>query len=238
MTAQGEQAAAGWQDADFAQSWAERDSFRDLLDFPRRLAVAIVADDNPSPGTILDVGAGPGAVLSVFLQEFPSARGIWTDASPAMQDLACEQLAPFGDRVDYLIVDMTGLNGAALPSQVDVITTSRAAHHLDRGGLFSFYADVAARLAPGGWIVNLDHIGPASQAGPAGAAGFDDIWDRRLRAARKRFGDTPDANKHHHNYPLTSFADHVGALDAAGITDVEVPWRSFYTCLFMGRKAG
>lgn len=131
MTAQGEQAAAGWRDADFAQSWAERDSFRDLLDFPRRLAAAIVADDNPLPGTILDVGAGP-----------------------------------------------------------------------------------------------------------AGAVGFDDVWDRRLRAARKRFGDTPDGNKHHHNYPLTSFADHVGALDAAGITDVEVPWRSFCTCLFMGRKAG
>ena len=61
------------------------------------------------------------------------------------------------------------------------------------------------------------------------------MWDQRLRAARKEFGVTPDGPKHHHNYPLTSVQDHLDAFAAAGITDVEVPWRAFYTCLFMGR---
>lgn len=236
-TSQGERAAAPWRDAGFARSWAEGDPFRDLLDFPRRVAAAIVAGDNPEPATIIDVAAGPGAVLEIFLEQFPSARGIWTDASEAMLGLGKERLAPFGDRVEYRIADMTDLDRAGLPSQADVITTSRAAHHLDRDGLIAFYTEAAQRLAPGGWLVNLDHIGPASQAGPPAAAGLDDVWDQRLRAARKRFGVSPDGPKHHHNYPLTSLSDHLDAFAAAGITDVEVPWRAFYTCLFMGRVA-
>jgi len=82
-------------------------------------------------------------------------------------------------------------------------------------------------LAPGGWLVNLDHIGPA---GPG------DTWDKRLRTARKQFGAQSNGPKHHHNYPLTSVDDHLRALAAAGFTDVEVAWRAFFTCLFMARK--
>jgi SAM-dependent methyltransferase len=223
MTQQGQEAAAIWREADFARSWAEDDTFGDMLAFPRYMAAAIVAGDNPDPQCVIDVGAGPGAVLSVFLERFPSARGIWTDASEAMLGLARERLAPFGDRVEYRLVDMTDLAGGGLPGGADVITTSRAAHHLDRGGLFAFYAQAAALLKPGGWLINLDHIGPA------------DIWDKRLRAARRQFASAPEGPKHHHNYPLTSVTDHLEAYQAAGIMDVEVVWRAFYTCLFMGR---
>jgi hypothetical protein len=235
MTEQGQLAAAAWRDAEFARTWAEHDTVGDLLEFPRRLAAVVVAGDNPEPACIVDVGAGPGAVLSMFLEQFLSARGIWTDASEAMLGLARQRLAPFGGRVEYRIADMTDLEGAGLPAAVDVITTSRAAHHLDRAGLAAFYAAAAARLVPGGWLVNLDHIGSASQGGPPGTAGFDEVWDRRLRAARKTVGAAPDGPKHHHNYPLTSVSDHLSAFAAAGITDVEIPWRAFFTCLFMGR---
>jgi SAM-dependent methyltransferase len=235
VTQQGQQAAAPWRDPGFARSWAEGDSLRDLLDFPRRMAAVIIAGDNPAPARIIDIGAGPGAVLAVFLEQFPAARGVWADASEAMLGLARERLAPFGDRVDYHITDMTDLAGAGFPAGADVITTSRAAHHLDRDGLFTFYAQAASLLTPGGWLVNLDHVGPASAAGPPGVAGFDDVWDRRLRAARRRFGVTAEGQKHHHNYPLTSVSDHLDAFAAAGITDVEVVWRAFCTCLFMGR---
>jgi SAM-dependent methyltransferase len=224
MTTQGQQAAAIWREAGFAQAWANNDSSRDLLSFPRQMAAVIVADDRPDPDCIVDIASGPGAVLAVFLEQFPSARGIWTDASEAMLDLARERLAPFGDRVEYRIADMTDLASGGLPDQVDVITTSRAAHHLDRAGLFAFYAEAAARLTPGGWLVNLDHTGPA------------EVWDKRLRAARKAFGVSPEGPKHHHNYPLTSIQDHLDAFAAAGITDVDVVWRAFISCLFMGRK--
>lgn len=224
---QGARSAAIWRDTDFARDWAEGDSYRDLLSFPRHMAAVLIAADHPEPGIVVDIGSGPGDFLAVMLEQFPQARGVWTDVSEAMFDMARERLAPFGDRVDFHLADMTDLAGAGLPEQADIITTSRAAHHLDREGLFDFYGQVAGRLAPGGWLVNLDHIGPA---GPG------DTWDKRLRAARKQFGVTSSGTKHHHNYPLTSVDDHLQALAGAGFTDVEVPWRAFFTCLFMARK--
>lgn len=51
-------------------------------------------------------------------------------------------------------------------------------------------------------------------------------------------GVSSEGPRHHHNYPLTSIGGHLDAFAAAGITDVEVPWRAFFTCLFMGRAAG
>jgi hypothetical protein len=50
--------------------------------------------------------------------------------------------------------------------------------------------------------------------------------------------NTPDvtaAPSHPHHYPLPSIADHLAGYEAAGITDVDVSWRVFQTCLFAGR---
>ncbi|HEY7485238.1 MAG TPA: class I SAM-dependent methyltransferase [Streptosporangiaceae bacterium] len=227
MTEQGQRVAAVWQDPAFAKAWSEGDAMGDLLAFPRRLAAALVAHDRPDVRLVVDIGSGPGAVLATFLEEFPAARGVWSDASEAMLDRARETLAPYRDRVEFQLVDMTDLDGTGIPSGADVITTSRAAHHLDRAGLATFYTQAAEHLAPGGWLINLDHIGP------------DDVWDKRFRAVRPRFAAHGRKEpKHHHNYPLTSIQDHLDGYAQGGITDVEIAWKAFYTCLFMGRKAG
>jgi trans-aconitate methyltransferase len=218
------EATTTWQDDDYARSWAERDTMRDLLDFPRRIAAAIVADDNPDPALVVDIGSGPGDFLAVFLDQFPSARGRWTDVSNAMHGLAANRFAGLAGRVEFQMVDMTDLS--SIPDGAAVITSSRAAHHLDRAGLLDFYAQAASHLMPGGWLINLDHIGP------------DDTWNTRLRTVRKRFRVAAESGqKHHHNYPLPSVRDHLDGYAAAGITDVEIVWRAFYTCLFMGRRA-
>jgi SAM-dependent methyltransferase len=225
MTEQGRLAATVWSDRDFARAWAEGDALRAMLDLPRRISAAVVAGDRPEPSCVVDIGSGPGDYLAVFLEAFPSARGIWTDASPAMLEQARERLAGFGDRVTYRIADMTDL-GDAVPDAVDVITTSRASHHLDRAGLLDFYAAAAGHLAPGGWLVNLDHTGSR------------DAWEGRLRAARTLLRTGPSERAaHHHDKPLPTIADHVDGYAAAGITDVDIAWRAFVTCLFMGRRA-
>jgi SAM-dependent methyltransferase len=224
MTQQEERGRDIWREADFARGWASNDGLADLLEFPRQIAAAVVAHDNPAPECVVDIGSGPGAFLAVFLERFPSARGIWTDMSDVMFDLAKANLDRFGDRVEYRLLDMTDLSGGTIPAGADVIMTSRAAHHLDRDELFAFYTQAAGLLAPGGWLVNLDHTGPA------------EVWDARLRAVRKQFVPPESRRaKHHHNYPLTSAADHLEAFAAAGISDVDMVWRAFFTCLFMGR---
>ncbi len=227
MTEQGLRAAGPWQDAAFASGWARSDGNAGLLAFPRAIAAALVAEDRPRTARIIDIGSGPGDFLAVFLDEFPDAVGTWTDASAAMLGLATDNLARFGERVDFRIVDMTDLPAGELPAGVDVVLTSRAAHHLDRDGLFAFYREAARLLAPGGWLIDLDHVGPV-----------DDTWDGRLRSVRKRFlPPMPEHLRHHHNYPLTSVRDHLDAFAAAGLADVEVVWRSFVTCLFAARAA-
>jgi SAM-dependent methyltransferase len=225
MTEQGRASATIWSDRDFARAWAEGDALRPLLDLPRRISAAVVAGDRPEPSCIVDIGSGPGDYLAVFLEAFPAARGVWTDASEPMLEQARERLAEFGDRVTYRIADMTDL-GDAVPDGVDVITTSRASHHLDRAGLLNFYTAVAGHLAPGGWLVNLDHTGSR------------DAWEGRLRAARTLLRTTPaERAAHHHDKPLPTIADHLDGYAAAGITDVDIAWRAFVTCLFMGRRA-
>jgi SAM-dependent methyltransferase len=214
-----------WTDPSTALGWVENDAQRDLLSFPRVIAAEIVAIDRPTPAVVADIGSGPGDFLAVFLARFPAARGIWSDISEPMAGVAREQLEPFAGRVDYRIADMTDFDG--LPGDLDVIMTSRAVHHLDVDGLHRFYRDAAAHLAPGGWLVNLDHWGPS------------DVWNDRMREARNRLVPrTTEQKPHHHHYPLTSVGDHRHALAAAGLTDVETPWRSFVTALFMARRDG
>jgi SAM-dependent methyltransferase len=225
MTEQGLRAAEPWQDSTFANSWASADVHVELLALPRAIASALVAADRPDTARVLDVASGPGDFLAVFLAEFPAATGIWTDASEAMLTLARQRLARFGDRVEFRLADMTDLAAADLPDDIDVVLTSRATHHLDRAGLHAFYRDAARLLAPGGWLFDLDHIGPVT-----------DDWDRRLRSVRTRFQPpVPKASRHHHTYPLCGVRDHLDGLAAAGLEDVEVVWRAFVTCLFAAR---
>lgn len=227
MTAKGQKVAAPWKDPAYAEAWATGDAASDWLTFPRRIAAAIVAADRPSTRLVADIAAGPGAMLEALLAELPEAEAIWCDASEAMLAQAKERLAGFGGRVTYLIADMTDLDGAGLPGDLDALVTSRATHHLDRETLVGFYSAAAHRLCPGGWLVNLDHIGPS------------DSWDRRYRSVRKRFvPPSPPGSGHDHNWPLPSEADHLCAYRAAGITDVDVAWRAFYTYLFIGRSEG
>jgi SAM-dependent methyltransferase len=232
MTEQGRVAAAPWRDHTFANVWTRGDNHAQLLELPRAIAAALVAQDRPEVRTVLDIGSGPGDFLAVFLDEFPQARGIWLDASEAMLHLAEQRLAPYRDRVEYRLLDMTDLLGRDLPTDIDAIITSRAAHHLDPTGLTDFYGQVAQLLAPGGWLLNLDHTGPT-----------EEVWDQRLRTVRKHISERqsqPPSNTptHHHNYPLTSIEDHFAGLKAAGLTDAEIPWRAFVTCLFAARAAG
>jgi trans-aconitate methyltransferase len=194
-----------------------------MLVVPRRISATIVAADRPGTALVVDVGSGPGDYLATMLDMFPSARGVWTDVSPAMEDIARPELARYGDRIEFALVDIEDLT--PLPAAADVITTSRASHHLDPAALARFYAGAAGHLAPGGWLVNLDHV---LTPGP---------WERRLRAARTAMiPPKREGTGHSHDKPLPTLDQHLSGLATAGFDDVAVPWRSFYTCLIMARK--
>jgi SAM-dependent methyltransferase len=212
-----------WMDHGLAARWTAADSLKEMLVLPRRISATVVAADRPGTALVVDVGSGPGDYLATMLDTFPAARGLWTDVSPAMEDIARPALAAYGDRVEFRLVDIEDLS--PLPAGVDVLTTSRASHHFDAATLARFYAAAAEHLAPGGWLVNLDHVRSPG------------AWDRRLREARTAMiPQKREGTGHSHDKPLPTVDEHLAGLAAAGFDDVATPWRSFYTVLFMARN--
>ncbi len=212
---------------DEAAGWLNADTQGEILDLPRRIAASIVSRDG-AVSHVLDIASGPGTFLKVFLEMFPSSIGIWHDASETMKVSAEGVLATYGSRISWVTGDMYNISSLNLPTDLDVVLTSRATHHLTPGELYRFYSDIANLLRPGGWIVNLDHIYLGQR------------WDQLFRAARKEFLPRKESDEgesgHRHSRSAPELSDHVAALGAAGITDIETAWQAYYTFLILAKK--
>lgn len=219
--------AAMWSDAATASSWIAGDALETMLSLPRSLTMSIVARDRGDVRSVIDVASGPGGFLEVALDRFPEAEGIWFDVSETMRDAAEERLSRFAGRVRFVLGDMASLGSADLPTGVDLLLSSRATHHLLPEELKVFYKSAVALVGAGGWVANLDHVG------------IEDHWDARLREARDEFRPRePREGSHHHDHGRPTLEEHLAALRACGVGDIDTPWRAFYTVLVAARKAG
>ncbi len=214
-----------WESPEYAAQWASEDVIADMLDPPRQISVALVADSGLDVTHVVDVGSGPGAYLEVFLRAFPEARGTWIDVSDAMQELAQEQLAELGDRVSYLVGDAEKLDELEVePAQV--MLSSRALHHFSPESLQNVYRAAFEIVTPGGYVMNLDHVGAPGD------------WEQAYRRIREQFTGKrkKGLNPHRHDYPLSRADEHGGWIEAAGFGPADTPWRMFYTALVVARK--
>jgi trans-aconitate 2-methyltransferase len=90
--------------------------------------------------TVLDAGCGSGRVTELLLTRLPHGRVIGVDASPTMIEHARAQLAPYGDRVELHIADLTTLS---LDAAVDAVFSTAALHWvLDHDALWERMAVV------------------------------------------------------------------------------------------------
>lgn len=216
----------GWDEVS-ARRWVDRAVRTEDVEFAWRLCAALTREDRPGVRLVVDAAAGPGGFLSAVLEEFPDARGVWLDQSPTMLAEARARLARFGDRVTFHTGDMVAMDAVAEPGSVDLVTTSRATHHLPVPDLTRFYQRCAALLAPGGWLANLDSMSESPE------------WRRRLRTVRSAYraaAGHPEVTTHPHPYVAARASEHTAALRAAGFTEIEIVWRSFVTALLMARR--
>lgn len=204
----------------------------DGLSAPRRLAAVVVAQDNPAPKLIVDVGSFTGEFLEAFMQRFPSSHGQWTEPVDGNLNNARKRFARFGDHVDYVIgCPARDISLGCVPKGVDVMITSWLSIHQDLPGIQKFYREAAQMLPSGGWLANLDHV--AYGASP---------WEQRLQAARTEAvreglaSMTEGPPVHHKEFVTPTVDDQLAAFKAAGFDDVQVVWRRFNTVLFMARK--
>ena len=92
--------------------------------------------------TVLDAGCGSGRVTERLLERLPWGRVVALDASPSMVEVARGRLAPFGDRVSFVVADL----GAPLPlepASVDGVLSTATFHWVpDHDALFANLATV------------------------------------------------------------------------------------------------
>src|ERR1700675_4092673 len=85
---------------------------------------SVVLDRLPLTGDerVLDAGCGSGRVTELLAARLPRGHIIALDGSAAMIGAARERLAPFGDRIEYVVADL----GRPLPvdPQVDAILST------------------------------------------------------------------------------------------------------------------
>ena len=110
-----------------------------------------VLDRLPLTGNerVLDAGCGSGRVTELLAERLPDGRVVALDGSASMIDAARERLAPFGDRIEYVVADL----GRPLPFEgsVDAVLSTATFHWVaDHDALF---ANLAAVLRPGGRLV-------------------------------------------------------------------------------------
>jgi trans-aconitate 2-methyltransferase len=148
---------------------------------------------------VLDAGCGSGRVTQRLLERLPTGSVIALDASPRMVDEARQRLAPFGDRVAFVVADLA----QPLPiGTVDAILSTATFHWIaDHDALFR---NLAAVLEPNGQLV--------AQCGGAGnlarvMAVIDDL-DPERRLWRPWHFATPEDTR--------------GRLHASGFVGVEV----------------
>lgn len=98
---------------------------------------------------VLDAGCGTGRVTQLLLTRVPRGSVVALDASAAMLEEARKRLSSQGDRVSYVQADL--MQPLPIDEPVDAILSTATFHWVpDHDVLF---ANLAAVLQPGGWLV-------------------------------------------------------------------------------------
>lgn len=122
-------------------------STRVLRGFYRSLA-RDVADAAPENAEILDIGTGPGVLLAELARVRPDVRLTGIDLSADMVTAAQRNLAPYGDRAQARVGDVTDLPFA--DRSFDLIVSSLSLHHWDHPE--AAVPQLARVLRPGGRV--------------------------------------------------------------------------------------
>jgi trans-aconitate 2-methyltransferase len=106
--------------------------------------------------TVLDAGCGSGRVTARLAERLPRGHVVALDGSMSMLETARRRLAPFGDRIRFVLGDL--MLPLPINEPVDAIVSTATFHWVpDHDALF---ANLAAVLRPGGRL--------AAQCGGAG----------------------------------------------------------------------
>ena len=236
-----------------ARHWVQRwDRQQESYVPAREERFAVVCDvvalsvGRPNP-LVVDLGCGPGSLAVRVLDRLPAADVVAVDADPVLLGLGRAAYAGTPG-LRFVAADLREPgwpDALALPRPADAVVSATALHWLTGAELSGVYAACSALLAPGGVLVDADHL-----AGGAGTPRLRSLCEAVAVAAAGRL--TPDrpedgqrwwaavasapeladltagreAGPVAHSVPdLPSLDDHVRLLRAAGFAEVGTVWQ-------------
>lgn len=166
-----------WTNRQFAQEWDTSALSHNLLRSEQLdILLSIIADEYRAGTTILDIGMGSGRVEEMLFERVPQARVVGTDFSKAMLELAGANLAPYRDRYEVVMQDLTHPWDATLPEREYAIAFSvQVIHNVADAYKKEAFAFVQQALAPGGLFLLLDRIRVST---PGLFPAYLSMWDR------------------------------------------------------------
>ncbi|HEX9056818.1 MAG TPA: methyltransferase [Ktedonobacterales bacterium] len=172
--------AEGWTEAASAKFIDMADVYVPMREEQMRTLVELIPARADESFTVVELGAGGGALAGAVLVAFPRCRYVALDGSEVMRQRLGEVLGAYSERVeirDFELAD--GAWRAALPGSIRCVVSSLVVHHLDGEGKRALFGDLAACIEPGGALLLADIVeAPVPQA----RALFARQWDDAARA--------------------------------------------------------
>ena len=207
--------------------------------------------------SVLDLGAGFGAISEQILEHYRHATVTCVDGSEAMVVQATERLRKYGKRVKILKADLAERSWSAILNPlagagrgegavVDAAVSALAIHHLTHQRKQELDSEVFQLLAPGGIFLNNDVVATP----PALKEQFEALnlaaiqeQERALRGvARPRDQIEMEmreqlrlAGGRHHSH-IAPLGDQLAWLTEAGFRSVDCYWRYLDLAIFGGVK--
>ena len=123
-----------------------------------------LANLEPIPARVLELGSGPGFLAGKVLSEISSLRMTLLDFSEPMHELARQRLGSMTNRVDFLVRSFKEPDWVQGLAGFDAVITNQAVHELRHKRYAErLHRQVAAVLRPGGAYLICDHF-----SGPEG----------------------------------------------------------------------
>jgi SAM-dependent methyltransferase len=167
---------------------------------------------------ILDLGTGDGRLLGLVKLDHPRATAVALDFSPAMLEAVGKR---FADDGSVAVVAHNFENPLPEFGSFDAVVSSFAIHHLIHERKRALYAEIYARLNPGGVFCNLEHV----------ASPTPELHEEFLR----RIGYTVETEDPSNQ--LLDLETQLQWLREIGFSDVDCHWKWRELALLTGRRA-
>ncbi len=172
--------SAGWTEADSEAFGAVAEIAVPSRRVQIGMLTSLIPAERREAFTVVELGAGQGALARAVLRAFPSCRCIALDGSARMRSALRRTLRAFGPRAavgEFELADDAWRR--ALPRPLRCVLASLVVHHLSDSEKRRLFTDVAARLERGGAFLLADLVLPVNARAQRF---FADQWTDAARA--------------------------------------------------------